>query len=67
MTSLQKEALYIKWNSCDRDTRIRIACEYLNLIRRDEEEISWLCFLNNNLEEVECLSPKNLSLITVPP
>ena len=53
MTSLQKEALYIKWNSCDRDTRVRIACEYLKLIRLDEEEISWLCFLDNNLGKVE--------------
>ncbi|MFT5730560.1 MAG: hypothetical protein ACI8PB_004745 [Desulforhopalus sp.] len=51
MTSLQKEALYIKWNSCGRDTRIRLACEYLNLIRLGEEERSWLYFLENNLEK----------------
>lgn len=51
MTSLQKEALYTKWKSCDRDTRIQLACEYLKLLRLDEEEISWFCFLETNLEE----------------
>jgi hypothetical protein len=51
MTSLQKEALYTKWNSCDRDTRIRLACEYLKLLQAGEEKMSWLCFLKNNLEE----------------
>lgn len=52
MTLLQKEALYTKWNSCDRNTRIRLACEYLKLLRAGEEEMSWLHFLEHNLEDV---------------
>jgi hypothetical protein len=52
MTSLQKEALYTKWNSCGRDTRIRLACRYLKLLRAGEEEMSWLCFLEKYLKEV---------------
>lgn len=51
MTALQKEALYHKWNSCDRATRIRLACEYLKLLRAGEAKISWLRFLQSNLEE----------------
>jgi len=52
MTSLQKEALYTKWNSCDRDTRIRLACKYLKLLRTGEENMSWLCFLEINMDEI---------------
>lgn len=51
MTAVQKETLYNKWNSCDRDTRIRLACEYLKILRSGEEQISWLLFLENNMEE----------------
>ena len=50
MTSLQKEALYTKWISCDRDTRIRLACKYLKLLRIGEENMSWLFFLEKNME-----------------
>ncbi len=52
MTSLQKETLYTKWNSCDRDTRIRLACRYLKLLRVGQEEMSWLYFLEKYLKEV---------------
>ena len=52
MTALQKKALYHKWNSCDRNTRIRLACEYLKLLRAGEEKTSWLVFLANNLEKI---------------
>lgn len=55
MTSLSKEALYTKWNSCDRDTRIRLTCKYLKLFRLNEEEISWLTFLKHNLEKISIM------------
>lgn len=51
MTALQKKQLYSKWNSCDRDTRIRIACEYLKILRTRDQEISWLQFLADQLKE----------------
>ena len=51
MTALQKESLYNRWNSCDRDTRIRLACKYLKILRSDEEQMSWLRFLENYMEE----------------
>ncbi|WP_169309276.1 hypothetical protein [Desulforhopalus sp. IMCC35007] len=47
MTALQKKQLYSKWNSYDRDTRIRLACEYLKILRTRNQEISWLQFLNS--------------------
>lgn len=51
MTSLQKEVLFTKWNSSDRETRIRLACKYLKLLRAGEEKMSWLIFLENNMDE----------------
>lgn len=52
MDSLQKQKLYQKWNCCDRATRIRLACEYLKLLRSDGEKVGWLEFLVKNLEEM---------------
>jgi len=63
MTSLQKEALYIKWNLCGRDTRIRLACEYSKLIRLGGKDISWLYFLENNLEKKLVFLPKHLTFL----
>lgn len=50
MATIQKEMLYQKWNRCDRTTKIRLACEYLKLLRSAEEKQSWLQFLETRLE-----------------
>ncbi|MFT5700754.1 MAG: hypothetical protein ACI8ZB_003639 [Desulforhopalus sp.] len=49
MITIEKEVLYSKWNACDRDTRIRLACEYLKMSRSDEEVTNWLQFLEERL------------------
>lgn len=49
MTTLQKEQLYNKWNSCGRDTRIELTCKYLKILRSGEPQTTWLQFLANHL------------------
>ncbi len=51
MTNVEKEMLYNRWIACDPDTRIRLACEFLQILRTGEEQISWLLFLENHMEE----------------
>jgi len=51
MTNVEMETLYNKWNACDRNTRIRLAYEYLKILRAGDKQISWLLFLEHHMEE----------------
>jgi len=45
MTETEKEELLYKWGSCDRETRIRLASEYLTVMDPGDGQLGWLLFL----------------------
>lgn len=49
MNETEKEELFDKWGSCDRETRIRLACEYLTIMDPGDGQLGWLRFLQANL------------------
>jgi hypothetical protein len=51
MTENEKEELLSTWNSCDRETRMRLAGEYLAVMNPGDGQLGWLLFLQANLLE----------------
>lgn len=49
MTETEKEELLYKWGSCDRETRIRLASEYLTVMDPGDGQLGWLLFLQATL------------------
>lgn len=49
MNETEKEELFDKWGSCDRETRVRLVSEYLAVMDPGDGQLGWLRFLQAHL------------------